>query len=146
MERLTHLIDRSTQFGEWKAARASRYGPEISSLAFADDLILFREAIKEQVFIMKRCLDEFCNASGRRLVWINLSFISPLTLILILEMRCVVLWLWKQPTTLGDILGVPTINGHTSKADYQFLLDTINNKLAGWKAKCISMAGRVTLA
>lgn len=46
---------------------------------------------------------------------------------------------------LGTYLGVPTINGRTSKKEYQFLVDRINGKLAGWKSKLISMTGRATL-
>lgn len=40
---------------------------------------------------------------------------------------------------------MPTIHGRTTKKDYQFLVDIINGKLAGWKSKMLSMAGRATL-
>ena len=39
MERLSHLIEREVSLGAWKPIRASRNGPAISHLAFADDLI-----------------------------------------------------------------------------------------------------------
>lgn len=51
----------------------------------------------------------------------------------------------EETKDLGMYLGVPTINGRTSKREYQYLLDHINNKLAGWKSKVISPAGRATL-
>ncbi|CAN0916841.1 LINE-1 retrotransposable element ORF2 protein [Linum grandiflorum] len=47
---------------------------------------------------------------------------------------------------LGRYLGVPVIHGRTTSATYDFLLDRMNNKLAGWKANSLSLAGRVTLA
>lgn len=65
MERLTHLIDREVSLGSWKPARASRDGPPISNLAFADDLILFGEAI-DQAKVMMDCLNLFCGASGSK--------------------------------------------------------------------------------
>lgn len=51
----------------------------------------------------------------------------------------------EETEDLGTYLGVPTINGRTSKREYQFLVDKINNKLAGWKTKMLSLAGRATL-
>lgn len=42
-------------------------------------------------------------------------------------------------------LGVPTINGRSSKREYQYLVDKVNGKLAGWKSKTLSLAGRATL-
>lgn len=66
MERLSHLIEREVQLGSWKPSRASRNGPQISNLAFADDLILFGEASVAQAEIMMKCLNQFCEASGSK--------------------------------------------------------------------------------
>lgn len=45
----------------------------------------------------------------------------------------------------GKCLGVLAIHNRTSKGDYQYLVEKVNAKLAGWKAKTLSLAGRVTL-
>lgn len=66
MERLSHLIEREVQLGSWKPSRASRNGPQISNLAFADDLTLFGEASVAQAEIMMKCLNQFCEASGSK--------------------------------------------------------------------------------
>lgn len=47
---------------------------------------------------------------------------------------------------MGIYLGVPTLHSRVTKDTYQDLLDKIKSKLAGWKAKSLSMAGRITLA
>lgn len=47
---------------------------------------------------------------------------------------------------MGTYLGVPTIRGRTSKLAYNYVVDRIDSKLAGWKEKALSTAGRVTLA
>jgi len=42
-------------------------------------------------------------------------------------------------------LGVPTITGRVTKGMFQNVITRVDNRLAGWKAKCLSLAGRVTL-
>ena len=37
------------------------------------------------------------------------------------------------------------MEGPPSKRDYQYLVDRVNGKLAGWRSKTLSMAGRATL-
>lgn len=46
---------------------------------------------------------------------------------------------------LGRYFGVPIINDRTSRDDYHYLIDRINAKLAYWKTKTLSMAGKATL-
>jgi len=46
---------------------------------------------------------------------------------------------------LGKYLGVPTINGRITKATYKHVVEWVEKRLAGWKAKCQSLAGRITL-
>ncbi|CAN1162506.1 Putative ribonuclease H protein At1g65750 [Linum perenne] len=47
---------------------------------------------------------------------------------------------------LGRYLGVPVLHDRITTRTYQSILDRIDNKLSGWKAKTLSLAGRVTLA
>ena len=46
---------------------------------------------------------------------------------------------------LGRYLGVPTINGRVTNATYKQVVDRVEQRLAGWKMKCLSLAGRITL-
>ena len=48
MERLAHVIEAAVLEKRWKSVIASRGGPSISNLMFADDLVLFAEASVEQ--------------------------------------------------------------------------------------------------
>ncbi|CAN1754315.1 Putative ribonuclease H protein At1g65750 [Linum perenne] len=47
---------------------------------------------------------------------------------------------------LGRYLGVPIIHGRNSKDLYQYIIDRMEQRLAGWKVNSLSMAGRVALA
>ena len=145
MERLAHLIDKEVRSGGWKPVRASRHGPPISNLAFADDLILFSEASVAQAEVIMNCLDKFCQASGSKVSRSKSQiFFSNNTSY---DIRDAVSGTLNMEITddLGRYLGVPTINGRSSKQEYQYLVDRINDKLAGWKTKTLSMAGRATL-
>jgi len=51
----------------------------------------------------------------------------------------------QQTENFGRYLGVPTITGRVTKSTYQSILDKVANRLAGWKTKCLSLAGRTTL-
>ena len=145
MERLAHLIDQEVHNGNWKPVKASRGGPPISNLAFADDLILFTEASVEQAQVMKWCLDRFCAASGSKVnVDKSKIYFSANTHLDIRDAICNNLAM-ESTDDFGKYLGVPTINGRTSKREYQYLVDRINGKLAGWKTKTLSIAGRATL-
>lgn len=65
MEKLSHLINYQVAQRKWKPVKASRNGPAISHLFFADDLILFAEASVSQTDVMRECLDCFCANSGQ---------------------------------------------------------------------------------
>lgn len=46
----------------------------------------------------------------------------------------------------GIYLGMPTAAGRTTRNNYQHIVEKMNRKLNGWKAECLSLVGRVTLA
>ena len=52
---------------------------------------------------------------------------------------------FQETLNLGKYLSVPILHGCTIKNTYQHKLDHIDFKLAGWKCKSLSLAGRVTL-
>lgn len=52
--------------GRLRTVKASRSGPGLSYLFFADDLILFSKAIDDQLLCLKEGLGAFCNSSGQK--------------------------------------------------------------------------------
>lgn len=66
MERLNQVIEEAIINGLWHPIYASRGGPKLSNLCFADDIILFAEASLDQAPIINDCLQRFCAASGQK--------------------------------------------------------------------------------
>ena len=60
------------------------------------------------------------------------------------ESLCDILGFASTPV-LGKYFGIPIKHGSTSSQDYNFILDRVKQKLVGWKANLLSMAGRVVL-
>jgi len=80
MERLSQLIEAHCLAGKWKAISIPKGGTHLSHLMFADDVVLFGEASREQAQIIKACLQEFCEASGQKVSMHKSSiFFSPNT-------------------------------------------------------------------
>lgn len=52
---------------EFHPLRASRSGPKIPALAFADDCIIFSKADIKSIYVKKKCLYDFCGISRQSL-------------------------------------------------------------------------------
>ncbi|CAN1164267.1 Putative ribonuclease H protein At1g65750 [Linum perenne] len=93
-----------------------------------------------------RCVERFCGASGESISKEKSTcFCSPNTP---RSISAGITGVLGFPLTqdLGRYLGVPTLHEKTSARTYQGIVDRIEQKLTGWKAKSLSLAGRVTLA
>jgi len=51
----------------------------------------------------------------------------------------------RQKNRLGKYLGLPITSYHPKSSDYQYIIDNMNNKLKGWKARFLTLAVRTTL-
>ena len=112
---------------------------------FADDTLLFFKNDKNSLSNIQCILNWYCSISGQK---INLAksnlFYSP-------NMAK------ERQVSIARSLNVNLIQ-HPSKylginfklignriADFQFLIDKLNSKLQGWKARLLSQVGRTTL-
>ena len=100
---------------------------------------------------MKNCqsirdtLDTFCELSGQK---VNMTkskvFFSPNVGQENRDSFCSTLGFRSTPN-LGKYLGFPIQHKGSSSRDFDFVLERVHNKLQGWKANLLSMAGRLTL-
>ncbi|CAL1383991.1 unnamed protein product [Linum trigynum] len=146
IERLNHCIKDSINRKAWKPIFLSKDGPPLTHLFFADDLVLFAEANQKQGEEILACLNRFCEASGEQVnkdkscVFFSKNTRGQLK-------KSISDTLGMQPTNnLGRYLGVPVVHGRVTKDTYKYILEKVDQRLAGWKARSLSLAGRVTLA
>ena len=141
MERLSHLIEEAVNNGRWKPVLVARNGPSIHSLFFANDIVLFAEATPEQGQVIKECLDRFCIASGQKVSEAKSRvFFSRNTPSAAIVGICDTLSM-AATEDLGKYLGIPVLNGRVTRVRFQYIINRIDRKLAGWKTRCLSLAG-----
>ena len=145
MEYLGHLIEGKCTTKDWNPVKASRSGPPFSHLFFADDLVLFATADVDNCSTINSVLQEFCSKSGLK-VSVNKSrvFFSPNVEPDLKDCLSNLLG-FSSTSNLGKYLGFPLLHPGTRRHDFDFVLDRVKTKLAGWKANLLSMAGRVVL-
>lgn len=66
MEVLCRDISKAVEETKWKPVKLSRNGPKLSHLLFADDLILFGSATRENASIIHGIIRNFSNLSGQK--------------------------------------------------------------------------------
>lgn len=78
LERISHRLQKEVYRGQWKPLKASRNGPGISHLFFADDLLFFAESSSVQMKVIVECLNDFAKALGQRVNFEKfLVYVSP---------------------------------------------------------------------
>ena len=122
------------------------WGPALTHLFFADDIVMFAEASLAQVRIIQRIMDQFC-VDSRHKVSIPKTQIcfSPNVLV---ESRWAISkeFGFVEVSDLGRYLGVPLLHSRVTRATYAAILDSMRTRLSGWAARSLSLAGRITLA
>lgn len=145
IEFLGQLIEEKVSKKLWNPVKASRNGPSFSHLFFADDLVLFAKANQTNCKTIREVMDSFCSKSGQSISESKSRvYFSPNVDMASREDMCNLLGFRSTPS-LGKYLGIPIKHPGPSNHDFNFVLDRVKQKLAGWKANLLSMAGRTTL-
>ncbi|KAL9862399.1 putative RNA-directed DNA polymerase [Arabidopsis thaliana] len=145
MERLCHLIEHSIARKDWKPISLSQGGPKLSHICFADDLILFAEASVAQIQVIRRVLERFCVASGQKVslekskIFFSENVSRDLGKLISDESGI------SSTRELGKYLGMPVLQRRINKDTFGDILEKMTTRLAGWKGRFLSLAGRVTL-
>ena len=131
MEFLGVQITSMYEDKRWDKVRASRSGPSFSHVFFANDLMLFAKADYKNCEAINEVLDNFCNLAGQR-VSITKSKILFSPNVTSRRARGICRRMGIAATTnLGKYLGFPIIyQGRVGNA-YNFVVNKIQNKMAG---------------
>ena len=145
LDYLGQLIQEKCAEKTWIPVKASRSGPAFSHLFFADDLLLFARANPENCATIRGVLDVFCSQSGQTISEAKSRvFFSPNLDKDHRDALGDILGFQSTPN-LGRYLGFPLKHRGASSQDFNFVLEKVKKKLAGWKANLLSMAGRAIL-
>lgn len=145
MEFLGHLIEEKCINGDWKPLKASRENIGVSHLFFADDLILFAKVEDKVCMAIMEVLKRFCEEFGQK-VSLEKSriYFSPNVQDGVREVISSRLGI-QATTNIGKYLGFPINHRGVARNQLNFVVERVMNKLAGWKAKFLSFAGRTVL-
>ena len=145
MDYLGQLILEKCESKLWQPVTASQSGPAFSHLFFVDDLMLFGKADGLNCSTIRDVLDDFCMMSGQSVsITKSKAFFSPNVNRDTRESLCNILGFASTPS-LGKYLGLPIKHTGTSSHDFNYILERVKQKLAGWKANMLSLAGRAVL-
>ena len=112
---------------------------------FADDLVLFAKADSSNCSIIRDVLDEFCVVSGQTISDSRSKvYFSPNVDQDSRELLSDILG-FVSTLNLGKYLGIPVKHPNSSTQEFNFILDRVKGKLAGWKANLLSLVGRAVL-
>ena len=139
------LIHDEVVQGNWTGVKLSRDGPSFTHLFFANDLIFFAKATKKSCLAINRVLKGFCDASSKKVSLAKSKIFLPKYLdksrFGFLESELGL----KISNSFGKYLGVPILVDERDKRAFDFILEKIRDKLAGWKVRILSLARRCTL-
>lgn len=138
-------IHKDVATKELNGTKVARQTPQISHLFFADDSLLFSRANTTEARKILNILATYQQASGQvvNLDKSEASFsrnVSNEDKNMICEMMGV-----KAVEAQSRYLGFPVPFGRSKKVIFSFVIDRVWKKLKGWKEKCLSKAGKVTL-
>ena len=109
-------------------------------------MLLFAEASVEQLTVVLDVLEGFCSESGHQFSSSKSSLVVARNVPWALAQTLSMHGGFRLAENLGSYLGVPIQQGRDSKGTYKSVILKMQRKLAGWKSKVLSFAGRVTLA
>ena len=144
-EVFSKLLLQEERSGNIKGLQIARNSPTINHLLFANDLLIFRKATLLEASSIKTCLDKYCSWLGQTFNASKSSIrfsknTNPTTSTFILNI------LPSNPHPTSSIsLGLPILMGSSKVAAFQNIMDSIQHKMEGWRAKTLSQAGRLVL-
>ncbi|KAL5544374.1 hypothetical protein UlMin_008158 [Ulmus minor] len=144
MEVLSRLINKKVADGLISGFKISRHSPALHHLFFADDVFLMGKCTINEAFYFKECLDDFCRWFGQSFNALKSNiFFNPAasrrTTGLITAMMG-----FSHISPNSTYLGLPLFRSGRNR-DFNFLVEQLDSKLAGWKARTLSKAKKLIL-
>jgi hypothetical protein len=144
-EVLSRIVDRNFERKKLSRAKMNVFGPAITYVMFADDLMLFAKANRKEVSILNECLDTYCMWSGQKINREKSGIIFS-KLVSNYNRRWIKGELHMKKLPLDAFyLGTPVFSSRCKTKDFKYLIDRTEARLKGWRSKSLSWVGRRTL-
>jgi hypothetical protein len=136
------MIEKATKDG--LLGRVLPRGAKLRCSLYADDAGVFVRADKSDLEVLKGILNAFEGCSGLKINY-DKTEIFPIRYPASLWPTLMDVFPGKYTSLPRKYLGLPLYYRNIKRIDLQPLIEKINNRLAGWKGKLLSKAGRETL-
>lgn len=143
MDLLSRRLNELVGKGDIRGIKLHNTGMALTNCIYADDLLLFGSATKEEAQTIANVLSDFQKVSGQRVglekskLWFSKNTNNEDR-----EQVATIFAIPDAPREEGKYLGLPI---HTGKALYDSIVDKFSSRLQSWKGKLLSPAGRVVL-
>ena len=144
VETLSLVIKKASNMGLWEGVEVAKGGTKITHLQYADDTVIFCPPIMDQLMNIKKTLILFQLATG-----LQVNFHKSSIMGIHVEEEWLQLAANDLLCKVGRLpftyLGLP-IGGNISRmALWDPIIKRIEKRLATWKGRMLSIAGRITL-
>ena len=119
-------------------------GPTVTHLQYADDTLIFCEAEDEQIKNVVAVLMCFEAVSGLKVNFSKSALLGVEEEAHLMEVLAIIMGC-KVGSFLTTYLGLPLCLGRPSKEVWNTMVDRVEQKMATWKAKYLSLGGRIIL-
>jgi hypothetical protein len=144
-EVLSRLLQKEESVGALKGLKIARNCPAISHLLFADDLLIFGKATLSEASCINRCINKYTAWSGQAINPGKSSVHFSKNTRSNFVNSVLSVFPFSHNPSRSIYLGLPILFGNAKMAAFQSIIDRIQLKLEGWRAKTLSQAGRAVL-
>jgi hypothetical protein len=144
-EGLSSLLKEFERERKITGITASRGGPRLTHLFFANDSILFCQASSENCRALCEILQIYEEASGQQLNRSKTSLFFTKNTSATMKQYIKNLFHVLEIKSHEKYLGLPSFIGRSKKAAFNGIKDRVWQKINGWKEKLLSKAGREIL-
>jgi hypothetical protein len=142
-EVFSRLMHKEASLGHIKGLKIAKNNLVIHHLLFADDLLIFGKAYLPDANSIKSCLAKYCSWSSQSINTHKSSisfskYTNPTISTSILQ----TLPYNPKPSTYIH-LGLSIFLGISKQATFQSIIDQVQKRIDGWKAKTLSQVGKL---
>ncbi|XP_060669154.1 uncharacterized protein LOC132800155 [Ziziphus jujuba] len=144
-EILSRMLHKLEFGGKIHGVSLGRTGPSFSHLFFADEILIFCRANREEVREVARCLQNFCDWTRQTVNKAKSGCFFSRNVQGSVKANIKEVLNIKELPKESKYLGNPLFLGKNKSRDFEELKNRVEAKLQDWKAKLLSQAGKLVL-